>query len=151
MWRNPTFSTMQKRKLEAAKVFGLVVLLPILTILFVSQVFGQELLKKGELYKAAAVMCDRAEQAISIVEAHVKNGHDAAEVVYRTLYETPNEEGDPTCAFGTQWPITPVRQLREWYGLKFPDNKTHDVFLIEVNVFGGMYYILSFMPMDRGA
>ena len=141
---------MQRRKRDALKVLTLVVFLPLLTILFISQVFGQELLKKGELYKAAAVMCDTAAQATSIVKAHIRDGHDAANVVYRALYEKLNEDGEPTCAFSTQWPVVPVQQLDAWFGLAFPDNKTHDVFLIEVEVFGGTYYVLSFNPMDRG-
>ena len=142
MWR---LTTMQKRKWEAAKVFGLIVLLPLLTILFVSQVFGQSL-PIGQTVRVEATLCDSKEDAESITIAHRDEGYFAATVQYMMLRQTLNIDGEPTC-YHARYPLSVVRRVSEFKNLIFPDG-TKSVYVLEVKIGEATFFAIT--PYDAG-
>ena len=53
--------------------------------------------KLGVPILAKLIICDKAEQAMAIVEAHENEGIESAQEVLRRLFSTPNQKNEAVC------------------------------------------------------
>lgn len=152
MWRNKPyqpFGRMARRKWEAFEVFCILVLLP-LGLVLLARVALSQTLPSSHTITAQVVLCDTQEQAESIPTAHRDEGYFAATVQYMMLKQTINGSGEPTCSFG-QWPMKVNKRVSMFTGLKFPPQDIEKtVYVLEVQVAGVTYYVLSQMDIDSG-
>ena len=148
MWRNPISSNMQKRKLDALKVFLLVIGLP-LGLVWACHALSQTL-PSSHTVMVQVVLCDTQEQAESIPIAHRDEGYVAGTIQYLMLKQTLNGDGEPACSFG-QWPMKVNKRLSVFAGLKFPPSETEKtMYILEVTIGETTYYAISQMDIDQG-